>query len=113
MQITVTFDQAAVDAALKAQGLPVWGIASGPVDEVSVSIGGITTPRAYARVLDYLRNQPGIKTVSMVAFAVDTMHLRIRSEGGAARLAGALSVGNVLKPGDSSDPRELAYRLQN
>lgn len=110
-QIIVTFDQAAVDAALKAQGLAVWGVNSGPVDDVAVSISGITTPRSYARVLSYLRSQPGMKNVSIIVFAENTMHLRVRSEGGAARLAGALSVGGVLKRLDSGETRELAYAL--
>lgn len=113
MLIIVTFNQPAVDAALKAQGLAVWGISAGPVDDVAVSISGITTPRGYARVLNYLRAQPGMKSVSVTVFAADTMHLRIRNEGGAARLAGALSVGGMLKRLDNGETRELAYALRN
>ncbi len=111
--IIATFNQAAVDAALKAQGLAVWGVSAGPVDDVSVSISGITSPRAYARALNYLRTQPGMKNVSVTVFAADTMHLRIRNEGGAARLAGALSVGGVLKRLDNGETHELSYALQN
>jgi hypothetical protein len=111
--IIVTFNQPAIDAALKAQGLAVWGVNVGPVDEVAVSISGITTPRAYARVLSYLRAQPGMKNVSVAVLAENTMHLRIRNEGGAARLAGALSVGTVLKRLDNGETRELAYALKN
>lgn len=111
MQIIVTFNQAAVDAALKAQGLAVWGVNAGPVDEVAVSVSGITTPRSYARVLNYLRAQPGMKSVWVAVFAENTLHLRIRNEGGAARLVGALSVGGVLKRLDNGDTRELAYAL--
>lgn len=111
--IIVTFSQAAVDAALKAQGFAVWGVNAGPVDDVAVSISGISSPRSYARVLGYLRTQPGMKNVSVTVFAENTMHLRIRSEGGAARLAGALSVGGLLKRLDNGDARELAYALRN
>lgn len=113
MLIIVTFNQAAVDAALKAQGLAVWGVNAGPVDEVAVSISGITTPRTYARVLNYLRTQPGLKNISVVVFAENTMHLRIRNEGGAARLAGALSVGGLLKRLDNGETRELTYAVAN
>lgn len=111
--IIVTFNQAAVDSALKAQGLAVWGVNAGPVDEVAVTISGITTPRSYARVLNYLRTQPGMKSVSVAVFAENTMHLRIRNEGGAARLAGALSVGGMLKRLDNGETHELAYALAN
>lgn len=111
--LIATFNQAAVDAALKAQGFTVWGVNAGPVDEVAVSISGVSTPRGYARVLNYLRTQPGMKSVSVAVFAENTMHLRIRNEGGAQRLAGALSVGGVLKRLDNGDGREMAYALRN
>jgi hypothetical protein len=113
LQIIVTFDQAAVDNALKAQGLAVWGINAGPVDDVAISVSGIASPRAYARALSYLRAQSGMKTVAVTVLAANTMHLRVRNEGGAARLSGALSVGGVLKRIDNGDNRELAYVLQN
>ena len=113
LQIIVTFNQAAVDGALKAQGLAVWGISAGPVDEVAISISGVHSPRAYARALSYLRTQPGMKSVAVSVFAGDTLYLRIRNEGGAARLSGALSVGGVLKRLDNGETRELAYALQN
>ena len=111
LQIIVTFNQAAVDAALKAQGLAVWGVNAGPVDDVAVSISGITTPRSYARVLSSLRTQPGMKNVVITVFAENTMHLRIRNEGGAPRLAGALSVGGLLKRLDNGEGREMAFVL--
>jgi hypothetical protein len=111
--LIATFNQSAVDAALKAQGIAVWGVSASPVDEVALSISGISNARAYARVLNYLRSQPGMKNVSVTVFAADTMQLRIRNEGGAARLAGALSVGTVLKRLDNGEGRELAYTLKN
>jgi hypothetical protein len=113
MLIIVTFNQVAVDAALKAQGFAVWGVNAGPVDEVAISVSGVTTPRAYARALNYLRAQPGMKNISVTVFAENTMHLRIRNEGGAQRLAGALSVGNVLKRLDNGGTAEMAYVLRN
>lgn len=113
LMIIVTFNQPAVDAALKAQGLAVWGISTGPVDDVAVSIRGITSPRAYARTLSYMRAQPGMKNLSVTVLAGDTLYLRIRNEGGAARLIGALSVGNVLTRLDNGETRELAYALRN
>ena len=111
--IIVTFNQTAVDAALKAQGIAVWGVSTATVDDVGLSISGVTTLRGYSRVLNYLRTQPGMKNVAVTVFAANTMHLRIRNEGGAARLAGALSVGGLLKRVDNGDGREMAYTLQN
>ncbi|PTU32876.1 DUF2066 domain-containing protein [Stenotrophobium rhamnosiphilum] len=110
--IIATFDQPAVDAALKSLGFAVWGINTSPVDDVALSISGITNPRAYARALNYLRALPGMKNVSVLVLAGDVVYLRLRSEGGAARLTGALSVGGVLKRLDKGDTRELAYALQ-
>lgn len=110
--IIATFDQPAVDAALKSLGFAVWGISTSPVDDVALSINGITNPRAYARALNYLRALPGMKNIAVLVLAGDTLYLRLRSEGGAARLTGALSVGSVLKRLDKGDTRELAYALQ-
>jgi hypothetical protein len=111
--LTASFDPAAVDAALKAQGLPVWGIVSGNVEDVALNITGVTTPRAYAHVLAYVRAQPGVKSVNVAEIDGGTLHLRLHAEGGAARLAGAFSVGSVLKQQNSADAREFSFALQN
>jgi hypothetical protein len=111
--LVASFDPHAVDAALKAQGLPVWGINAAASEDIALSISGVTTPRAYARALGYVRGLPGVKGVSVSALDGNVLHLRLRSEGGAARLAGAFSVGGVLKRQDSTDPRESSFALQN
>jgi hypothetical protein len=111
--LVASFDPRAVDAALKAQDLPVWGINAAASEDIMLSISGVTTPRAYAHVLSYLRAQPGVKSVSISALDGNVLHLHLRSEGGAARLTGAFSVGGVLKRQDSSDPRESSFALQN
>lgn len=95
--LVASFDPQAVDSALRQQGLPVHGIASGSVEELSVSVSGIGSPQDYARALNHLRGLPGIKGLQVAGASGDTLNLTLRAEGGAARLAGAVSVGGVLR----------------
>jgi hypothetical protein len=108
--MTAAFDPKAVDAALKAQGLPVFGVVAGPVEDVGVSVSGLHSSGDYARVLNALRAMPGVKAVQVRSAEGDRVRLSVRAEGGASRLAGAVSIGGTLVRSQESGP-ELAFTL--
>lgn len=110
-QLQATFDAHQLDTALHGLGYSVWGIAPAPVDEVPLAISNVTSPQQYARLMTYLQNQPGLNSLSVVELNGTTLHLRMRVEGGAQRLAGAFSVGGMLTRGSDNTPGELAYSL--
>jgi hypothetical protein len=110
-QLQATFDARQLDTALHGLGYSVWGIAPAPVDEVALAISGVDSPQQYARLLSYLQNLPGLSRLSVVELSGTTLHLRLRVEGGAPRLAGAFSIGGVLARGTGSNPGEQAYSL--
>ena len=110
-QLQAAFDPQLLDAALRGLGLSVWGIAPAAVDEVTLAVSGVSTPRQYAHLMSYLQNQPGLSGLSVVEISGSTLHLHLRMEGGAQRLTGALSVGGVLSPRSGDNPGELDFNL--
>ncbi|MGH8504469.1 MAG: DUF2066 domain-containing protein, partial [Stenotrophobium sp.] len=112
-QLQATFDARQLDTALHGLGYSVWGIAPAPVDEVALAIDGVNSPQQYARLMTYLQNQPGLNSLSVIELSGTTLHLRMRVEGGAQRLAGAFSIGGVLTHSTDSTPGEQAYSLNH
>ncbi|WP_028081869.1 DUF2066 domain-containing protein [Solimonas soli] len=96
LQLVARFDKTAVDAQLRALGLPVWGYASAPAEELKLSVSGLRGSADYARVLSTLRAVPGVKAVAVQGAEADRLQLGVRAEGGSARLAAALAGGRVL-----------------
>lgn len=96
LKLTAAFDPRAVEAALKAQNLPVFGVLAGPVEDVGVVVTNVRSGADYARVLATLRAVPGVKALQVLGAGGDRVDLRVRAEGGASRLAGAVSIGGVL-----------------
>lgn len=97
LQLVAVFNPDAVDSALKQQGLPVHGVTSGASEQLRLSIAGISNAQDYARVMTYLGDQPGVKNLTVAMAGADTLVVNLRADGGAARLAGALSVGGVMR----------------
>lgn len=108
LQMTAVFQQDAVDTALRQQGLPVHGVVATTLDSVSLSVSGVDSAATYARVLNHLRAQPGVRNLAVVGAHENTLQLSLRAEGGAARLAGALGVGDVLRR-DAAQPDTMAF----
>lgn len=111
LQLVAIFDPQAVETALKQQGLPVHGILAGNVEDVTLTVSGVDSAHAYARVLNHLRSQPSVKNVGVAEAREHTLLFQLRVEGGAERLAGALSVGGVLKR-DVGAPGPMAFVLK-
>ena len=110
LMLVAQFNPQAVDDTLKQLGLPVHGVMASGVEDVTLRVSGISSARAYGRVLAHLRSQPGVKSVGVVAAEADALIATVRAEGGAARLAGSLTVGGVLKR-DSANPSVMAFVL--
>lgn len=108
LQLTAVFEPGAIDTALRQQGLAVNGVTAATLEAVNLSVGGIDSAQTYARVLAHLRAQPGVRNLAVVAAHDSTLQVTLRAEGGAARLAGALGVGSVLRR-DPQQPDAMAF----
>ena len=109
--LVADFNPTALDAALRENGLPVFGVFAGNVERVSLSLTNITTAGDYARAIAHLRAQPGVRALAVTQTDGVTLELDLQVEGGAGRLAGALSVGGVLAR-DTQSGGALAYVLR-
>jgi hypothetical protein len=109
LQLVAGFDGRAVEQRLKAQGLPVWGVYAAEAEDVLMQITGLDGSGAYVQVLALLRGLPGVQDVRPQHASGDTLELRVRAEGGAGRLGGALMSAYMLTP-DSQGRAQLSYR---
>lgn len=108
--LVAAFDGPAVERRLKALGLPVWGIYAANVEEVQMQVSGIRSGADYLQLMTTVQGLPNVRGVDAVRASADLVELRVRSEGGAGRLAGALmSNGRLVR--DNVAGAELAYRL--
>ncbi|HEY1075414.1 MAG TPA: DUF2066 domain-containing protein [Fontimonas sp.] len=108
--LVAAFDGTAVERRLKAMGLPVWGVYAASVEEVQMQVSGIRSGADYLQLMTTLQGLPNVRGVDAVRAAGDLVELRVRAEGGAGRLSGALmSNGRLVR--DTAAGAELAYRL--
>lgn len=110
LALVAGFDGRAVDNRLKALGLPVWGVYAAEVEEVQLQVSGIHSAEGYVQVMSTLRGLPGVRDIKAVRAAGDQLELRVRAEGGAGRLSGALMAAGTLIQ-DPAGSAELSYRL--
>lgn len=104
------FDGQAVERRLKALQLPIWGVYAAEIEDVLMRISGLRGRDAYLRVIARLRGLPGVQDVLPSRALGDTLELRVRIEGGAGRLGGALMSAYELAPDSASAGVQLAYR---
>ncbi|MEW6166404.1 MAG: DUF2066 domain-containing protein [Pseudomonadota bacterium] len=110
LHLVAGFDHQAVDARLKSLGLPVWGVYAADVEDVQMEVSGIDSAAAYVRLLSSLQALPSVRSVQPLRAAGDRLELRVRSEGGAGRLSGALLAAGFLVS-DPAGRAELSYRM--
>lgn len=110
LQLTASFDARSIESQLRGSGLTVWGVNAAPVEEVRISISGIDGAKSYARLLARLRSLPGVRNLQVVSAQGGLLDLRLRAEGGAQRLSGALYASG-LTPDTPAAGAELGYRL--
>ena len=106
------FDGNAVERRLKALQLPIWGVHAAAVEDVLLRISGLRGRDAYLQVLARLRGLPGVQDVLPSRAVGDTLEMRVRIEGGAGRLSGALMSAYELAPETIAAGVQLAYRYQ-
>lgn len=109
--LVASFDVAAVERQLRALDLPVFGVTAAAVEDVRLDVGNVRSAADYARTLKLLRGLPGVRSVGVIAAAQDRLQLRLRAEGGAGRISGALFASGGLVPDRAGAGAELAYRL--
>ncbi|HEY0975071.1 MAG TPA: DUF2066 domain-containing protein [Solimonas sp.] len=112
LQLVASFDARTIESQLRGLGLTVWGVSAAPVEDVRLSIAGIRSAQDYARLLTRLRGLPGVRNVQVASVQGDLLQLRLRAEGGAQRLSGALYAGGGLMPDTPAAGAELGYRLR-
>lgn len=110
LALVAAFDGRGLERRLKERGLAVWGVYAADAEDVQLRISGIDSAQAYARVVSTLRGLPGVVGFTPVRAEGDRLELRVRTEGGAGRLSGALLAAGGLVP-DSTGTGELSYRL--
>jgi hypothetical protein len=108
--LVAAFDGNALERRLKAMGLPVWGVFAANVEDVQMQVSGIRSGADYLQLMSMIQGLPSVRSVQAVRASGDLLELRIRAEGGAGRLSGALmSVGRLQR--DSAGQAELSYRM--
>lgn len=109
LALVAGFDGRALESRLKGLGLPVWGVHAAQVEEVSLRVAGLDSAESYAKFMGALRALPGVRAVQPYTAEGDRLNLRVRAEGGAGRLSGALlTTGLVTR--DTADAGALSYR---
>ncbi len=109
LQLVAGFDGRAVEQRLKALRLPVWGVYAADAEDVLMQISGIDSAGAYVQVLALLRGLPGVQDAWPQRANGDVLELRVRAEGGAGRLSGALMSAYMLTP-DTQGRAQMSYR---
>lgn len=103
LSFRAAFDPAAVDDALKRQGLPVFGLKTDVIEAWITEVGGVRDAAAYARVLDHFSRIRGVRRVDVAEVRDERLRLRMTVEGGVAAAAQlALSGGTLRATADGS-----------
>ena len=112
-RLVVVFDQLTLDTELRNLGLTVWGAAADTVSEITLKIGGVHTPQAYAKTLSALRAQPGVHGLSVSELSDNVLHLQARVEGSIEKFATAIVRGKAFRRIDDDNPHELSLLFLN
>jgi hypothetical protein len=111
LELVAAFDGRVLESQLRGLGLPIWGVAAAPPEDVRISVENIASAHDYARVLNLLRGLPGVRSVQVEGTVGDRIELRLRADGGSRRLSGALFANGTLSPATAATAVDLAYRL--
>ena len=109
LMFRAVFDPGAVDAALRAQGLPVFGVNSSIIETWIVQVHGLRTTSDYSKVLRHFTRIKGVRTVDVDDLRDDTLQLRMVVEGGIA-IAAERAENNGLIGRDDTGNYVLARR---
>ena len=97
MQLRAIFDPRAVDAALKSQGLPVFGVDGCVVESWAVNVTGVRSAADYARVMRHFESLRGVRRVDLQALQDTQLSLSLVVEGGLTRLESLATADGLLR----------------
>lgn len=103
------FDSRAVDNALRAQGLPVFGLNPDLVEAWIVQVRGLDSAGDYSRVVRHFTRIRGVRKVDVDELHDDVLRLRMIVEGGVDRAA-QLAEADGLIARDETGAYVLARR---
>lgn len=96
-RLRAIFDSRAVDAALKSQGLPVFGVDSDVVESWAVNVSGVRNAADYARVMRHFEALRGVRRVDLQELQDSQLSLRLVVEGGVSRLETLATADGLLR----------------
>lgn len=108
--LIAAFDGPSLERRLKAMNLPVWGVYAASVEDVQLQVSGIRSGADYLWLMSLLQGLPNVRDVQALRASGDLLDLRVRAEGGAGRLSGALMTNGRLQR-DNAATAELSYRM--
>lgn len=96
-RLRAIFDSRAVEAALKSQGLPVFGVDSDVVESWAVNVAGVRNAADYARVMRHFEALRGVRRVDLQELQDSQLSLRLVVEGGISRLESLATADGLLR----------------
>lgn len=91
------FDPRSVDEALKAEGLPVFGVDADVVEAWIVQVRGLRNADDYARVLQHFTRIRGVRRLDVAELGEQGLRLRMIVEGGTDRAIQLAEAGGLLR----------------
>lgn len=108
LSFRAAFDPAAIDNALKKQGLPVFGLNADVIEAWVTEVRGVRDANDYARALEHFGRIRGVRRVDVAEVRDDGLRLRMIVEGGVAAAARLALAGGVVRA-DASGNHELLH----
>ena len=97
LRLRAIFDPRAVDAALKSQGLPVFGVDGGVVESWAVHVSGVGSAADYARVMRHFEALRGVRRVDLHTLQDTQLSLSLVVEGGVSRIESLATADGLLR----------------
>ncbi len=97
LSFRAVFDQSSVEDAIKAEGLPVFGVDPGVVEAWIVQVRGLRSADDYARVLEHFGRIRGVRKVEVAEISEQGLRLRMIVEGGTDRAIQLAEAGGLLR----------------
>lgn len=97
IRFRAAFDPSAVDAALRADGLPVFGVDPDLVEAWITEVHGLRDAADYARVLQHFDRIRGVRRVDVDGLHDSSLRLRVVVEGGTEPAARMAEAGGLLR----------------
>ena len=98
VMLRAIFDRKAVEDALRAQGLPMFGVDSDVVEAWVVSVSGLRSVSDYSRVVRHFTRIRGVRRLDVDELCDDTVQLRMTVEGGVSLASVQAEKGGLIAP---------------